>query len=381
MVRSDITGFLGVVPKARWPSTAVAGDFFEMPLASYSELLSNPARHYFDAATRRAVRSFFENGGRNCVIFGICVESEEDLLVEDPFSVTFQPLLDRLRSEEDLGLLAMPLLAWLPVTYEKGQPRVRCEPVIKLLLEHCEEMNNRFLILDTPRDLHENALHAWVRGLRERIGKFGSYGAIYYPWLMNGDETFPPSGAMAGVYGRVDQEHQPFGVRWPPANEVIRGVTHPAVELRWSEAGSFSEIGINPILTQPSRGVVIWGARTLSQDPRWLHINARRIVSFVSEQIRRDSEWVVFEQQRPELWQIVERMVRSRLDQLWGAGLLAGSKAGSDYLVQCDAELNPPEVRDAGQVNVRVLLTPISTTEHVVVELRLGAGGSDVGSL
>jgi len=381
-VRSDVTGFIGVVPKSRWPQTAMLGDFFEMSLASYAELLQNPARHFFDPATRRAVRAFFENGGRNCILFGLCIESEQDLMVDDPFDVLFHPLLDRLRGQEDIGLLCMPALAYLPIEVDgKGNPVVKCQPVIHLLLAHCHEMNNRFLILDTPRDLHELPLQRWMRQLREVAGPVASYGAIYYPWLNAGDEVFPPSGSVAGIYARLDKEHEPFGVRWPPANEVVRGVTHPHVPIRWGEAGDLTEAGINPILTQPARGVVVWGARTMSQDPRWLHINSRRIVSYVSEQLRRDAEWVVFEHQRPELWEIVTRMVRNRLDQLWKAGLLSGDQAGSQYLVQCDRELNPPEVRDAGQVNVRVLLRPISTTENIVVELRLGSGSSDIGSI
>jgi hypothetical protein len=132
-------------------------------------------------------------------------------------------------------------------------------------------------------------------------------------------------------------------------------------------------MGINLLMTQPGRGVVVWGARTLSSDPRWLHINSRRIVSFIAEQLRRDSEWVVFENQRPELWSIITRMVTSRLDLLWTAGLLSGDRAGSDYAVKCDEELNPIQVRDAGQIHVQVVLRPISTAEHIVVELRLGA--------
>jgi hypothetical protein len=82
---------------------------------------------------------------------------------------------------------------------------------------------------------------------------------------------------------------------------------------------------------------------------------------------------VVFEHQRPELWEIVALMVRSRLDRMWGAGLLTGNKAGSEYEVQCNAELNPPEVRNKGQIHVRVMIRPISTTESIIVELRLGA--------
>jgi hypothetical protein len=374
LVRSDITGFIGIIPKAKWPRGCLKGDFVELPLSSWAELADSPVRKYIDPVTVRAVRNFFVNGGELCRLIGLAVESEQDLMTDNPFEVTFYALLDRLRAEEDLGLLVMPVLSYLPVSFDRmGRPSVPYQPTIELLIEHCREMNNRFLILDTPRDLHDEALLQWVSTLQDSLGKNASYAAVYYPWLMDGDDTFPPSGSIAGVYARTELEHAPFGVKWPPANQVVRGVTHPAVPVRWRESDQLIAAHINPILTQPSRGVVVWGARTLSRDPKWMHVNSRRIVSMISEQVRRDSEWVVFENQRPELWRIVERTVSGRLDMVWSAGLLTGDKAGLDYEVQCNSELNPPEVRNAGQINVRIMMRPISTAEFIVVELRLGS--------
>ncbi len=378
MARSDITGFISVVPKARWPRGAVQGDYLELPLESYGELLGNRGRLIFDPVSRRAVKSFFENGGVECRLIGLCVDSQEDLLVDDPFSVLFEPLLERLRGEEDIGILAMPFLSYLPVTFNGPDAVVPYEPILDLLLGHCREMNNRFLIIDAPKDLHEVPLRRWVAKFQRKNSKSASFGAIYYPWLMSGDELFPPSGSIAGIFARTEHAHDPFGVRWPPANEVVRGVTHPSIPLTYKESEDYTEAHVNPILNQPTRGVVLWGARTLSTDPRWMHINSRRIVSFIAEQLRRDSEWAVFENQRPELWRILERVVRNRLDQLWEGGLLAGDQPGLEYLVKCDEEVNPPQVRDAGQVHVQVVLRPISTAEAIVVELRLSAGGSVV---
>lgn len=375
LVRSDITGFIGVVTKDRWPARATRGDFIELTILSWSEFADDDARLFFDGATRKAVRQFFDNGGAECRVFGVMVESEHDLTAADPFDTLFSDLIDRLRGEEDVGLLAMPVLAWMPVDFSTRVPTVPVEPVMRLLLAHCREMNNRFLILDTPRELHGDALTSWVRAFRARARPDAAFGALYYPWLMSGDEEFPPSGSVAGIYARVERAHPPFGVVWPPANEALRGVTHPVVPLRHQEGGDLGELGINPILTQPSRGIVIWGARTLSSEPQWRHINQRRIVSFVSEQIRRDTEWVVFENQTDELWGIVRRLVRARLDQMWSSGLLTGDSEGSEYLVLCDRSNNPPSSRDAGQINVMVRLRPISTAESIVVELRLGADG------
>lgn len=372
-VRSDVTGFIGAIPKSRWPEGATHGDFIDQPVASWSEYMVAPISQLVDPVTARCIHAFFRNGGDRCHVIGLCLRSEGALMSDSPFDLTFQSLLDHLRGEENLGLLTMPVLAYLPFRIERmGRVVVSTEPTIRLLLDHCREMNNRFLVIDTPQDLHDQPLVRWVGELRDRAGESGSYGALYYPWLMNGDDLFPPSGAIAGLFARVELENAPFGVKWPPANQVIRGVTHPAVPVRWRESDLLVDAHINPILSQPSRGVVVWGARTLSKDRQWLHINTRRIASVVAEQLRRDAEWVVFEQQRPELWEIVARMVRSRLDRMWGAGLLTGDKAGLEYEVQCDAELNPPEVRDQGQVHVKVHIRPISTAESIVVELRLG---------
>lgn len=379
-VRSDIVGFIGVITPDRWPRGASSGDFLEYPVARWSQVEEGGLDRLVDPATLHAIRQFFLNGGVACHVFGLCVAKQEELLASDPAMSVWTGLLERLRGQEDLGVLVVPIFAWLPWSWSPSNARtgagggvdVPVTAPLVMLLEHCREMNNRFLIIDPPRDLHDEQLVAWVRQLRDTKPEVSCYGAVYYPWLKNGDDLFPPSGSVAGVFARVDNDNAPFGVRWPPANQALRGVTHPEVPIQWSESEGLSDEHINPILSQPTRGVVIWGARTLSRERRWAHINARRIVSMVSEQIRRDSEWVVFENQRPELWEIVARTVRGRLDQLWSAGLLTGGQPGEDYEVQCDKETNPIHLREKGEINVRVTLRPITTAEFIVVELRLG---------
>lgn len=378
-VRSDILGVVAVVTKARWPKGGGSGDFLELRVESLGQFERNKGKRLFDAAAQRAVRSFFENGGQICHIFGVLIENEQDLLTVEPKLSIFSALMDRLRGEEDIGLLSMPCLAYLPLTYEGGLARVGGEGIWGMFLAHCNEMNNRFLIVDPPRDLHDQELKSWVGRFRKQYAKIAAFGAVYYPWLQQGDEEFPPSGAVAGVYARVENANRPFGVGVPPANEILRGITHPSVPLRFRETGDLSEHHINPIISQPARGVVVWGARTLSKEPNWIHINSRRIVSLICEQVRRDTEWAVFENQSPDLWSAITRIVRGRLDQIWGAGLLTGPAAGQEYLVKCDAETNPPDLREVGQVNVLVQLRPISTTEFILVELRLGDSGASGG--
>ncbi|MEN0061708.1 MAG: phage tail sheath subtilisin-like domain-containing protein [Myxococcota bacterium] len=372
-VRSDIAGFIGVLGPGGWPDGARAGDFVDIPLTSLQELLEHPQYTSFDAASIEAARQFFENGGAQCRLLGACVRSPTHILEPNPVDNPLGPLIEHLKGEESLGILAMPILAYLRyIVDDRGRVRAQSTPLLRGLLNHCRDVGHRFLIIDPPRDLHDRPLRRWASMLRDRTDLSGAYGALYYPWIVNRETHAPPSGAIAGILARSELTNNPYGVRWPPANAPVLGITHPAVALRWSDIEPLVDTHINPILVQPGRGTVVWGARTLSRDPKWRYINARRIVSAIAEQLRRDAEWLVFERQRPELWQLVERTVRVRLDEVWSGGMLTESDDGLQYLVRCDDELNPPEVRDAGQVHAQVRLRPVGTTEQIIVDLRLG---------
>ena len=379
LVRGDITGILGFIPQERWPENASAGDFMEIVLRRESELWSHPYRTLLHPAVRRAVKAFFDNGGDTAHLLAVCISGPEDLKAPAGMLSVLEPLLGHLRAEDEVALLIVPEAAYMPCEMQRnGTVSVAAEAIYDALLAHCREMSNRFLIMDAPKGLHGELLVRWVEQFRSRYPENRSFGAIYYPWLLQGDDLFPPSGTIAGLYARVELEHRPFGIVWPPANQTLRAVTHPEVPLDWAEAGALAEAAINPVVTQANRGVVVFGARTLARDPTFQHINSRRITNMVSEQLRRDNEWAVFEINNQNLWAVLQRDVRHRLSQFWSAGLLAGGKDGEEYNVKCDAEINPPAERDAGQVNVQVLLKPIGTTEQIRIDLRIGGEGKAI---
>ncbi len=377
LVRCDIAGLMGFVFRSRWPAEATAGDFIQIPLRRWEELSAHPQHDLVDPVTRRAVRSFFENGGDELHVFVACVEDESALHGAGLAEGVLAPLFERLRVEEDIALLAVPVLAYMRCEVSRlGRVSWRGEALVDELLAHCRQMNNRFLVLDAPRGLHGELLGRWFEEFRARDPGTRSWGAVYYPFLMAGDECFPPSGAMLGVYARMERERQPTGIAWPPANVTVRGATHTEVEMDWSEVGAVGELGINPLLVAPGRGVVVWGARTMSTDPTFTFINSRRIVSMVGEQLRRDNEWAVFEPNETGLWKIVERDVLARLEQLWNAGLLSGARALEEYSVECNGSTNPLVVRDRGELHVAVKLKPVGATEQILIDLRLGAPGA-----
>ena len=373
LVRCDVTAFIGVIPEERWPEGMQAGDFIEISMRREPELWEHPHWRTLDQASIRAVHDFFVNGGDALFLFGVCIRSSVDFETPAGAAEVMTPLLDRLRSEDDIAVLAAPALAWLPASVSRlGEAHSDAEHVYELLLVHCREMNNRFLILDPPRGLHGDLLMRWVRDFRDREQHTRSYGALYYPWLFEGETIFPPSASVAGIYARIERENGDYGVVWPPANVPVQGVTHLELELDFSEAGLLAEASINPIILQPGRGIVVFGARTLSQDQAYQFINSRRVISMITEQLRRDNEWAVFETNNPHLWDVLDRDVRYRLEQFWRAGLLAGERAGEQYAVTCNASNNPRDQLDSGQVNVEIRMRPVGTTEQIVIDLRLG---------
>lgn len=374
VVRCDIAGIIGFIPRERWPEDASSGDFLEIVFRRAQELDDHPSRDLFDRVTRRAVRHFFENGGDEAHLFGVCVDAVDELKERGGDLGPLGPLLHRLRAEDDIGLLAVPSAAlWRCEVLRNGKVKSDADALYDELLAHCRQMTNRFFLMDAPRGLHGDVLFRWFDGFRRREPETRSYGALYYPWIMRGDECDPPSASVMGVFARMELERAPFGIAMPPANVAILGATHTDVEMDWAEVGLVSDAGINPIIVQPGRGVVIWGARTLSQDAAWQFVNSRRIVSMITEQLRRDNEWAVFETNEPALWKILERDVMVRLSQFWEAGLIAGTRSRAEFSVQCNEHTNPLAARDSGILNVAVALTPVGTTERITIDLRLGS--------
>lgn len=368
LVRGDVLALIGVIPRERWPAGLGRGDVVHEPFSNGTEGPGGPlpAPLPVDPVTRAAAEAFLANGGRHGHLVLVCLDRPASLAAADVCSTgVLAAALEHLQGLDSVGLLAMPVLAWLAGPDSLG--------TWAGLLEHCERFGARFLLVDPPQDTVGDSVIEWGRELAERAGSAASFGALYHPWLQLGDGRVPPSGSVAGLYARIEEQHAPFGFRWPPANEELVGVTHPTVEVRGAELDALVEGHVNPVVTMPGRGVVVWGARTLSRDARYRFVNTRRIVSGVAEQLRRDSEWAVFEDHRPALWEILARNVRARLDLLYGAGVLAGASSREAYRVQCDEELNPPVVRDAGELHVRVEIQPVSTTELIVIDLQLGA--------
>ncbi len=241
------------------------------------------------------------------------------------------------------------------------------------IINHCEAMKDRFAIIDAPLGLSPQDAIAWRK---DKMNFDTKYGALYYPWVKVDGQLVPPSGYVAGVYARVDSER---GVHKAPANEIVRGVIGLEKNVTRNEQDLLNPIGVNCIRSFPGQGIRIWGARTLSSDASWRYINVRRLFSNVEESILQGTSWIVFEPNDSILWGKIRRDIKAFLNVVWRSGALFGTTADEAFYVKCDAENNPPELRDLGYCIIEVGMSPVKPAEFVVFKIsqkKDGAGGA-----
>lgn len=286
--------------------------------------------------------------------------------------VTERSGVEGLEIAEDVTMVCCPDIM---AAYQAGALDLEGVKAIQLaMINHCERMGDRMAILDTPPGLTPQQAREWRQVTTNFDSKFA---ALYYPWIkVAGDNgapiTIPPSGHMAGIWARNDNER---GVHKAPANEVVRGALEVETPITKGEQDVLNPIGVNCIRSFTGRGIRVWGARTLSSDPAWRYINVRRLFNYVEKSIENGTQWVVFEPNDPDLWHRVRRDITAFLTGVWRDGMLFGLSPDQAFFVKCDEELNPPDVRDRGQLIVDIGLAPVKPAEFVIFRLSQWTGG------
>ncbi|HXH22482.1 MAG TPA: phage tail sheath C-terminal domain-containing protein [Dehalococcoidia bacterium] len=286
-------------------------------------------------------------------------------------SVASRSGIEGLEALEDVTMVVVPDLM---KALEDGL--LDMEGVISLqkaILAHCERMEDRVAILDTPPGLDPTQVDDWKMKVANLISD-GGYGALYYPWIKVDDPAtnttrfIPPSGHMAGIWSRSDDNR---GVHKAPANEQVLGVLDLETQLTMEELGTLNVHSINCIRAFPGRGIRVWGARTLAEAAsEWRYINVRRVFNYVKKSLEQGTQWVVFEPNDESLWARVRRDITAFLTRLWGTGALFGATADEAFYVKCDRETNPPEVIDAGMMVCEIGIAPVKPAEFVIFHIR-----------
>ena len=216
-----------------------------------------------------------------------------------------------------------------------------------------------------------------------------SYGTAYFPHLFFSDPAsteanavrlLPPGGAVLGKYAENDATR---GTHKSPAGLTvrIRGAAGLPQRFTPTDLDALNESNVNAIRNVPGSGIVIMGARTLSNSNSDRHLSVRRTLIEVKAAAKDLTEFAIFEPNDENLWANIEARVGQYLRGKWQEGALRGATAAQAFYVKCDAELNTDAVVQSGEVRVEIGVATQRPAEFVIIRVGQWQGGQNADEI
>jgi hypothetical protein len=167
-----------------------------------------------------------------------------------------------------------------------------------------------------------------------------------YRWI-------PCNGDVAGLCARTDQDRDPW---FSPAGfnrGQLKNVVKLAFNPNQTQRDTLYKAGVNPIVSFPGEGTVLFGDKTLQGRPSAFdRINVRRLFIVLEKAISRAARASLFEFNdeftRAQFVNLVEPFLR----------LVQGRRGIYDFRVVCDETNNTPEVIDRNEFIGDIYIKP-----------------------
>ena len=181
---------------------------------------------------------------------------------------------------------------------------------------------------------------------------YDKYNGVYRYVPLNGD--------IAGLCAFTDQVRDPW---FSPAG-FNRGAIKNAVKLSWNPNQTQRDIlyplGVNPVVTFPGQGTVLYGDKTLQSKPSAFdRINVRRLFITLEKAISRAAKFSLFEFNddftRAQFVALVAPFLRD----------VQGRRGIFDFRVVCDTTNNTPQVIDNNQFVGDIYIKPARSINFI----------------
>jgi phage tail sheath protein FI len=187
----------------------------------------------------------------------------------------------------------------------------------------------------------------------------------------------PLNGDIAGLTARTDYTNDAW---WSPAGfnrGQIKNVVKLAVTPTKSDRDALYMNGVNPVVSFPGQGVILYGDKTLLAKPSAFdRINVRRLFIVLEKAISLASKYQLFEFNdaftRAQFKNIVEPFLRD----------VKGRRGLTDFKVVCDQTNNTGEVIDRNEFVGDIYLKPARSINFITLNFiatRTGVDFSTVG--
>jgi hypothetical protein len=188
----------------------------------------------------------------------------------------------------------------------------------------------------------------------------------------------PCNGDVAGLCLQTTETAEPW---FSPAG-FQRGIVRNAIKLAYTpnktQRDRLYSARINPIVSFPGQGVVLFGDKTAQAfASAFDRINVRRLFLTIERVISGAAKSQLFEQndaaQRSLFINIVEPYLRE----------VQGRRGVTDFLIKCDEDNNPAEAVDRGEFFAEIFVKPTRTINYITLTFtatRTGVAFTEVAS-
>ncbi len=344
-VSTNTTGFVGLTARRKTDKTVklvTSWHDFEREFGGIFEPSPQQQGHQF---LPHAVQGFFANGGTRAVIAAINLAPGETITDANYIGANDPPSgLAALAQRDDISILVAP--------------GVTSPGVHQAMVAQCETRRDRIALLDLPLDFAQSGTVQLPNT---------SYAAAYWPWLTTDHAVVPPSGFIAGQYARLPAHRA-------PRSDIVAGAMGLSQAINDNEQVRLSELRINSLRIFPGRiGPLVWGLRSLNEDPEWRYLFMRRYAIYLEQSVARGLSWTVFEPNAPALWQPVTNHVADFLYAEWRNGGLVGAKPEQAFFVKCDRSTMTQSDIESGRLVMIIGFAPIKPAEFVIIRIGLWA--------
>lgn len=367
---TSTAAFVGVTAEGPQNDPKIVESF-----AAYSEIFGVA---FPNVPVSIAALQFFSNGGRKAVIVRVLASEKRGEFRPEPEQLIgdseAQTGIHALGLGEPIGLLLTPDAA----NMSTGDAKKVAEAVLKF----CQG-RRIFHILELPQETsQQKTVEAAVNWSAQSETIKHRNAAVYFPRITiadpsgeNGTLQVPPSGAVAGLYARIDLER---GVWKAPAglNAKLPTARGLEIDLTDQDMAQLKDASINPFRYFADHGIVAWGARTFlaaddDDNNNWRYVPVGRLALFIEESLYRGLVWAVFESNDEALWAQIRLAASSFMNQLFRSGAFQGSHAGEAYFVKCSRETMTEGDIDAGRIILQVGFAPLKPAEFIILHIEL----------
>jgi phage tail sheath protein FI len=192
---------------------------------------------------------------------------------------------------------------------------------------------------------------------------YDKYNNIYRYVPLNGD--------VAGLCVNTDTVRDPW---YSPAG-FNRGAVKNVIKLAWNPSKTFRDslysLGVNPVVSFPGQGTVLFGDKTLQNKPSAFdRINVRRLFIVLEKAIAKAAQFSLFE--------FNDEFTRAQFVALITPFLrdVQGRRGITDFKVVCDTTNNTPQVIDSNQFVGDIYIKPARSVNYI--QLNFVAVGTGV---